>query len=356
MKKIILLLYLFTSTLLISQTPANDPHWELIKHWDLKNINPIVFTNDWNISPCVRALDQKDGNVEPQYYKESNVSYGADGVHLTVKNESVYSKIICYKPDSFLLSDNVPNLRWSYFTSGWMETKPSFYKKYGYIEAKIKAPYGYNFFPAFWTVVGEGVNGVNASEIDIFELLPGDPLTSTFYPNNYNIIKTNVHLNYPPEYDVDRGLDLALVDYRNFNTYGVEWTPSRITWYINEIPVRSIDNPGVHDYVKVIINLALNPWNSNSSLTQLPSDMVVEFVKFYDYKKDCSTIINSCSYNFSNYDNRVKNEIKIGGQGCSNSILTNQNVILRASNGITIYGDFTVPLGAELYLDANNCY
>lgn len=136
----------------------------------------------------------------------------------------------------------------------------------------------------------------------------------------------------------------------------MEWTPSRITWYINDIPVRYLDNPGVNDYVKVILNLALNPWNSNSSLTPLPSDMVVEFVKFYDYRKDCSTVINSCSYNFSSYDNKVKKEIIIGGGGCSNSISSTQNIILRASDGITINGDFTVPVGGQLYLDANKCY
>jgi hypothetical protein len=346
---------LFCINRLLGQTPINDPHWQLVKNWDFKTINWTDFTNDWNISPCVRALDHK-GKVEPQFYSGNNVSLNTDGVHLIVKNQSVYEKIICYQPNTYKLSDDGDNLRWSYFTSGWIETKPTFYKKYGYIEAKIKAPYGYNFFPAFWTFVGDGVNGTNGAEIDVFEFLPGDPYNQPLYPNNFNIIKTNVHLKYPPEDDPFRGLDLAFIDYRNFNTYGIEWTPSRITWFINDIPVRYLDNPGVNDYVKVIINLALNPWNSNSSLTPLPSDMVIEFVKFYDYRKDCSTVINSCSYNFTTYDNKVKKEIIIGGNGCSNSISSSQNIILRASDGITINGDFTVPVGGQLYLDANKCY
>lgn len=29
---------------------------------------------------------------------------------------------------------------------------------------------------------------------------------------------------------------------------------------------------------------------------------------------------------------------------------------LRAAEGVTINGDFTVPVGAELYIDANPCY
>lgn len=354
MKNTILFISLLFCVLVNGQTPANDPHWELIKSWDFKTISWSDFTNDWNIAPCVRALDHGNGNVEPQFYSGNNVSLNTDGVHLTVKNQSVWNRIICWQPDGYKLSDNVNNLRTSYYTSGWMETKPTFYKKYGYMEAKIKAPYGYNLFPAFWTLIGDQVNGTNAAEIDIFEFLPGTQ-DAPQYPNNYNIVKTNVHLQYDGS-DPLRNLDIALVDYRNFNTYGVEWTPSRITWFINGVAVRYLDNPGVNDYVKVIINLALNPWNSNSSLTPLPSDMVIEFVKFYDYRKDCSTVINSCSYNFSSYDNQVKKEITIGGNGCSNSISSSQNIILRASDGITINGDFTVPLGGQLYLDANKCY
>lgn len=354
MKNTIFPILLLFCIRVLGQTPANDPHWQLVKNWDFKTITWTDFTNDWNIAPCVRALDHLYGNVEPQYYSGNNVSLNTDGVHLTVKNQSTYDRINCNYLNTYKFSDNVNNLRWSYYTSGWIETKPTYYKKYGYIEAKIKAPYGYNFFPAFWTVVGDGVNFVNFSEIDIFEFLPGTQ-DQPLYPNNYNIIKTNVHLVYDGS-DPNRGLDLAFVDYRNFNTYGVEWTPTRITWYINDIPVRYLDNPGVNDYVKVILNVALNPWNSNSSLTPLPSDMVVEFVKFYDYNKDCSTVINSCSFNFSSYDNKVKKEIVIGGNGCSNSILSSQNIILRASDGITINGDFTVPVGGQIYLDANKCY
>ncbi len=74
------------------------------------------------------------------------------------------------------------------YTSGWVETKEEYNTQYGYIEARIKLPYGRGFWPAFWTFVGPGVpNNVNAAEIDIFEMYGHKPPY---------ISATNVHMNY----------------------------------------------------------------------------------------------------------------------------------------------------------------
>ncbi len=53
---------------------------------------------------------------------------------------------------------------------------------------------------------------------------------------------------------------------------------------------------------------------------------------------------------------RLKKEIVIGGGSCVNSIHVNTNQFLRATDGILINGDFTVPFGSELYIDVNPCY
>jgi hypothetical protein len=90
-------------------------------------------------------------------------------------------------------------------------------------------------------------------------------------------------------------------------------------------------------------------------MTPFPSDMLVDYVKVYKLKTDCNTILNLCNYNFGTHDNKVKQSIIIGNGSCVNSLIIGQNVYLRASEGILINGDFTVPQGAELYIDANPC-
>lgn len=81
--------------------------------------------------------------------------------------------------------------------------------------------------------------------------------------------------------------------------------------------------------------------------------MLIDYVKVYKLKNDCSGYINSVNYDFSDYDYKVKNFIKIGYNNGNNSLDVGQDVKLRASQFIEISGNFSVPLGASLYLDAN---
>ena len=61
---------------------------------------------------------------------------------------------------------------------------------------------------------------------------------------------------------------------------------------------------------------------------------------------------------FGSVDTKVllKKSMSIGAGGCGNIQPFGSSIFLRATEFITIYGNFEVPLGAELYIDANNCY
>src|SRR5690606_19828779 len=117
--------------------------------------------------------------------------------------------------------------------------------------------------PAFWTFKED--NGTNAAEIDIFEMR--DALAE-----NQNYLSTNLHLeyccnlpnyvqiHYPPSFD-----------YTTWHKYGVAWTPYKITWYVDDIPIRELNNPGVIDYVRVILNLAIDAESEPDITTPFPS-------------------------------------------------------------------------------------
>lgn len=84
--------------------------------------------------------------------------------------------------------------------------------------------------------------------------------------------------------------------------------------------------------------------------------MYVDYVRVYNLKNDCKITLNLCNYNFGTHDNKVKQNIIIGNGSCTNAFNIGENVYLRASEGVLINGDFTVPVGAEIYIDVNSCY
>lgn len=328
---------------LFSQTPSTDSHWNLIfeEHFSGTDIDNSV----WNVA------HDFDHYGEPQVYLEDNVTLDRGNLVITVQKE----RYQCYDLNSWAC-----NKEWYDYTSGWVETNSSHNFQYGYISSRIKLPYGQGFWPAFWTFKGQGVTG-NAAEIDIFEMTGHRPST---------VMGTNLHMKYcckgcevdcsngymsPMCPDDDSsilcyGMDINIPSYTNWHTYAVEWSPSKIIWYIDGIMVRVSSNPGIHDPVKIILNLAIFPWSLPDNTTPFPSKMYVDHLHVYELEYD-NLIINSNSYDFTTYNNKVKKSISIGG-GLT-SINAGDDYTLRATDFIELNGDFNVPLGASLYLDVN---
>jgi beta-glucanase (GH16 family) len=338
MKKTILLIPLLYCLWTFGQTPSNDPHWQLIWQDEFNTLN----TNIWEVA------NNFDHYGEPQVYKTNNTSVLNGNLVIKVKKEAYSCPAGSINQWECVRQYNTGQ-QYSY-TSGWVETKQAYNTQYGYIESRIKLPYGYGFWPAFWTFVGSGVSGSNAAEIDIFEMLGGGQFGSP------NIMTTNLHTEYPDIVNKFQSLTPTGFNYTTYHTYGIEWSPSKIIWYVDGSPVRLFPNHGIIDPVRIILNLAIQPDYLPNSSTPFPSDMLVDYVKVYDLKKDCSNDLNVCNYNFGTYDNKVKKSITIGNGSCTNSLNVGQNIFLRASEGVLINGDFTVPIGSELYIDVNPCY
>lgn len=334
MNYIISMIIFLNSLLLFGQTPSNDPHWQLV--WE-DNFNSFD-ANKW-----LKVDWAQHG--EPQLYLANNVYTSGGNLIIKVDDNQTYCPPnpptvwgACWPCDN----------QWYNYSSGWVETKQAYNTQYGYIESRIKMPYGFGFWPAFWTFVGSGLpNSTNAAEIDIFENLGHNPA---------NIITTNIHKNYPDGniyYEEHMPTNYSWAN--TWHTYAVEWSPNKIIWYLDGSPIRIFPNHGIIDPVRIILNLAIARYLPNSS-TPFPSYMYVDYVKVYELDNDCNTNLNVCNYNFSSHDNKVKKNIIIGTGSCSNSLSSGDNIYLRASEGITINGDFTVPIGAELYIDVNSCY
>lgn len=337
--KIASLLLAFSQFTVSGQTPANDAHWQLV--WE-DNFNTLN-TSIWNVR------DNFDHWGEIQVFLARNTYIENGNLVLELKHEtySCPSWASMY-PDYHCVREAKTKQPYLY-TAGTVESKPPYNTRYGYIEARIKFPYHYFLWPTFWTALGdEVINGTNAAEIDIAEML-GE--------TGPNVIQTNVHQNYTN--DISRRLDLKPDGYQwtDWHTYGIEWSPTRITWYLDGTPIRTLTDHGMIDPVKLILAIGVRPnidWRGNPGFN-FPYKMYTDYVKVYSLKKDCSNDLNVCNYWFPSYDNKIKKSITIGNGSCTNTVLAGQNIIMRASEGILINGDFTVQTGAELYLDASPC-
>jgi len=334
MKNIILIIVFLSSYVSLGQTPSNDPHWETL--WE----DNFDF---YDATRWIKANYGIHGN-EPQIYLTSNVFCLNGNLILKANNN-----IVTCPPNpiqtTWACGLATPGQTYPY-NSGWVETNTLNNIQFGYIEARIKLPEcNDDMFPAFWTWRGNNVSTINETEIDIFEMIGA---------LNTNLYTTNIHINYPDS----RFQLLSPINYNytDYHLYGIEWSSSKLIWYLDGIPIRISDNPGVISQARVIFNLALKD-NINPTIpTHFPKEMLIDYIKVYKLKNDCNTDMNVCNYDFSTHDNRVKKSITIGNGTCTNTIFTGQNVFLRASEGVLINGDFTTSIGSELYIDVNPCY
>ena len=246
-------------------------------------------------------------------------------------------------------SDSAPSY---WYTGGNINSKQKMH--YGYIEAKIAINYGEGFFPAFWLYGTEPDlalhQGTDYQEIDIFEMTPHrTQQQNSSIIHDYNLMTSNWH-NYDDFGNISK--KFSINDYRNYHVYGLEWTPSKIIYYVDGAIYRIEANQGLFDPKTIILNFAVKR-NHVTSTTIFPGEMDVDYVRVYKPRKDYSTTQLMNNYNFGNHDNRVKKKIVMNG---NNALNVNDNIYLRATEGVEISGTFTVPVGAQLYIDVNTSY
>lgn len=174
---------------------------------------------DWNAGDCTNSF-----NTGKERYLPSQVQLG-DGVARLVAEplSPPYANSACYEGSctykSGLLSTARPDPASSYL----------FKFTYGYVESRMKLPKTQGMFTAFWMVPADPSYQYR-SEIDILENLGGKPdvIHQTYHYDNRS---KNYKVN-----DVVQETNGACpkIDYSSdFHSYGVDWQPDHIAWYID---------------------------------------------------------------------------------------------------------------------------
>jgi hypothetical protein len=170
------------------------------------------------------------------------------------------------------------------YTSGAIQTKNKFSQQFGYFEVRMKGAQGSGFNSAFW---GKRADESWPPEIDVVEILG----------KNKRYYHT-VHHKSPYNNDKwDSGSNFAAFDpTAGFHTYGVEWSPTFIKWYVDGKLVKEFKDytDGTPSVMKMIngqafywmlnLHIGINNWPDMGipdSTTNWSSTMQVDWVRIW---------------------------------------------------------------------------
>jgi beta-glucanase (GH16 family) len=366
MKKFSLLFAIFAGNYVFAQSPHKDSCWNLQWSDNFKTLTlQQVEDAGWIVA------DSFDHGGEPQVYMEGNVTIDSNGLVLEAKPET----LTCYPCEETT----------HYYSSGqiasWEGFNGDHLPLFGYIETRMTVPDGFGMFPAFW-IWFDGA--IRHDESMTFEFVPESRETCDQFPcysqlHDKNLLTTTLQWDYYNEVGCNHLLmqkqTLYINDYTVPHTYGIEWSPSKIIWYVDDIAIRNAPNPSpgpINHQSTIIINLALFDWVvasqnydnasyaynfSTNNINYFPSSpysekMIIEYVNYYQLDTSTATSdLTMTSGNISSYDDKVKKTITTSG-AISIPFPYIHNA-WRAAEYIYINAGLTVPIGSELYIDAN---
>lgn len=153
--------------------------------------------------------------------------------------------------------------------SDMIDTKREFTFTYGYAEARMAIPKGTGLWPAFWLYLSD------VDEIDTMEVC-ANPL-GTNGGNDASVLHTTVHNSAGAPGKSTAAGDLSLA----WHTYGVDWRPTYIAFYLDGIQVWRETSALIATPKAVLLDLGLGgSWCGNpTSSTPQSSEMLVDWVR-----------------------------------------------------------------------------
>jgi len=336
-----------------NQCDNNSWHLVFEDNFESNNLDLSV----WELQPWAEGELYGNGGNSQEYNSLDNVKVSNGTMKIIAKREHLFVRAISYKPDNEILEDGLPNKRDYYYTSSNIWTKRDF--GYGRLEAKIKIPKGKGFWPAFWMF------GANPwEEIDVFEFWNESTLTGSFDPSKLSRVH---NMTVHDDWDNDGrpsscGTKYSGVDFsEEFHIYTIIWEKDMIQWLVDGV-VRRTDTryydisgaqssctlKGYHQYLKnliypknpmsIILNLSIQSGgdkynNAPDSSTPFPSEMEVDWVRFYKKSDPCEIV-------------EIQNEEEF--------LLSEKEYNLLSGFNVSITGSFIVYQGEQLDIKASN--
>jgi beta-glucanase (GH16 family) len=157
------------------------------------------------------------------------------------------------------------------YTSGVITSLGTFSQKYGYFEMKAELPAGKGLWPAFWML---NADKTFPPELDIMEVVGSDITTLT---NNLHWTEGET---WKEAFSYRTVPDLS----KEYHTYGVNWTPTKVTWFFDGGEVASASTPvTMNKPMYLLANLAVGgKWpGSPDATTKFPAEYKVDYIRAY---------------------------------------------------------------------------
>jgi len=145
---------------------------------------------------------------------------------------------------SITATPNVPGTT-SDYTTALIDNRGSFSQTYGYFEMRAELPAGAGFWPGFWMLPTVDNDG-GVPEIDVVEAFG----SQYGWYGGSNQVHYDLHSGTNPETEGTWATVNANI-YNSYNTYGVMWTPTTLTFYfdgqaVGSLPTSAdlVGNPG----------------------------------------------------------------------------------------------------------------
>ncbi|MCQ9181365.1 glycoside hydrolase family 16 protein [Streptomyces sp. IBSBF 2953] len=213
------------------------------------------------------------GNNELQYYTDDAANSGLDGEgHLSISARPARagSRLPCYTQE------------FCTWTSARLTTEGKVALTHGRAEIRARLPTGTGLLPAIWMLGDNGAEWPAQGEIDICEVVGGEPRT---------VYGTAHGPTYFNENGIGGSLALPADASQAFHTYAVDKQPRRITWSVDGKPYFTLTPaqlPAPRDWVfeqdmHLLLNVAVGgdwPGPPDSS-TPSPASMTIDYVRFY---------------------------------------------------------------------------
>ncbi len=179
---------------------------------------------------------------------------------------------------------------------GAIRTRNLYDQKYGYFEVRCKVPQIHGGWAAFWMMPygnHPGDQGNDGTEIDIFESINGWN----------NKIQHAIHWDgYGAEHQhQSKSMDRPDIYDDKMHTFGMKWTPTEYTFYIDDVETWRTSAGGVSDvaqYLKLTMEVSNQTWPGdwNNQITK-PIVWTVDYVRTYSLEEpDCNGDFGGTAY------------------------------------------------------------
>jgi beta-glucanase (GH16 family) len=220
--------------------PAAPGRWNLTFNDEFTGSNPSL--RRW--STCYDWACTNAGNNELEWYEKKNVTFSDDALRLTAQAHGAHDKP---------------------YTSGMIQSNHHYVFRYGFAEVRAKVPAGTGLWSAFWLLPS---NKQWPPEIDVVEIYGSQPRVASMTLHDVNQV-TQQSFN-GPNYS------------KGYHTFGVDWEPGSISWYIDGIlrqrVIASIDLP-----MYLLADLAVQGVNPPTPLTPFPSAMAIQWIRVWQH-------------------------------------------------------------------------